>query len=348
MKFFGWGRKKDPPPIQPAPHLESKNSDAARSTHESPGSDQLFGQDRQSKALSREGVESRLGWEERLQETIRFVFRHEQEGLLAIGTFAIDQLAEATPLDQIKPPAAPAPQVNSEANTKVNPKVNSHCNHSVNSHCNHSVSSLQVANLAIHEVSSSDDEVEPQQLPSPVPAYPVFSASSSGPRSPIRLISVGSTKAEISSPPPTAHQSDPAELQSPGLCGLFPSRSRRTQREDRKKPPENREKPPENRQGTSHGSVLKRITGSRRWRSGYTLSAKVSPEKTLNPSTDPQPSQAQGPPCIANVVKEGGPIPSQPWEVGDQRRRRGHSFGWACAENGKWIRTDSEFVVLEM
>lgn len=215
------------------------------------------------------------------------MFRHEQEGLLAIGTFAIDQLAEATHLDQIKPPAAPDPQVNSEATTKVNPKVNSHCNHSV--------SSLQVgSNLAIHEVSSSDDEVEPHQLPSPdVPAYPVFSASTSGPpRSPISLI----TKAEISShrgPPATAHQSDPADLHSPGLCGLFPSRSRRTQREDRKKPPENREKPPENRQGTSHGSVLKRITGSRRWRSGYTLSAKVSPEKTLNPSTDPQPSQTQ-------------------------------------------------------
>jgi hypothetical protein len=265
-------------------------ADAARSTHESPGAgehgrDQLFGQDRQSKVLSREGVESRLGWEERLQETIRFVFRHEQEGLLAIGTFAIDQLAEATHLDQIiKPPAAPDPQVNSEASTKVNPKVNSHCNHSV--------SSLQVANLAIHEVSSSDDELEPQHLPSPIPAYPVFGTSTSGPRSPISLISIRSTKAEISShhrdPPSTVlhlDQSDPAELHSPGLCGLFPSRSRRTQREDRKKPPENREKPPENRQGTSHGSVLKRITGSRRWRSGYTLSAKVSP--------DPKPSQAQ-------------------------------------------------------
>lgn len=32
-------------------------------------------------------------WEDRLQETIRFVFSHEQEGLLAIGTFALDQLA---------------------------------------------------------------------------------------------------------------------------------------------------------------------------------------------------------------------------------------------------------------
>lgn len=37
------------------------------------------------------GVEN--SWEDRLQETIRFVFSHEQEGLLAIGTFALDQLA---------------------------------------------------------------------------------------------------------------------------------------------------------------------------------------------------------------------------------------------------------------
>ena len=31
--------------------------------------------------------------DEKMQETIRFVFTHEQEGLLAIGTFALDQLA---------------------------------------------------------------------------------------------------------------------------------------------------------------------------------------------------------------------------------------------------------------
>jgi len=66
-------------------------------------------------------------------------------------------------------------------------------------------------------------------------------------------------------------------------------------------------------------------------------------------------------PCIANVELEGGTgaaaapvlpkqLPSQPLEgsqkagEGGERKRR-HGFGtgtWACAQNGKWIRTDSE------
>lgn len=68
-------------------------------------------------------------------------------------------------------------------------------------------------------------------------------------------------------------------------------------------------------------------------------------------------------PCIANVEQE---LPALPKLVtpeqalpralpkaaaaaaageGGERKRRGHSFGkgsWACAQNGKWIRTDSE------
>jgi len=59
-------------------------------------------------------------------------------------------------------------------------------------------------------------------------------------------------------------------------------------------------------------------------------------------------------PCIANVDLEGRvfrkELPSQPLEcsrfAGEGGERKiVHSFGtgtWACAQNGKWIRTDSE------
>lgn len=233
-------------------------------------------------------------WEERLQETIRFVFSHEQEGLLTIGTFALDQLEGVT--NHIKPPAP---------------------NH-------HSVSSVQ---MAILEVRSPDDEIDLQQsvLPSAIPApcrrnleSDIILSDHDAPIS-CRLLSLGSTKpVDTCKDPPSCtdsangethavagikqvvlsttdgsevfDKSDSEDFYSPGVCSLFASRSRRTQKSAKEK----HKKLPERRTDDAGAYELKR-TGSGRgslgaqlgrlWRSGCnrSVSPEVPPEKKLTP-----------------------------------------------------------------
>ena len=251
-------------------------------------------------------------WEERLQETIRFVFSHEQEGLLAIGTFALDQLAGATAVPhldvdrQIKTPPAPDHNVNSRRN---------------------SVSNVQVV---IREVHSSDDEIEPQPtMRSPIAAackktesYPIFGDHDTVSRVAALhcrgALSVGSTPKLVTannhlSPnakitvhkelgikqvlPASADPSDQYvnadDFYSPGVCGLFASRSRRTKKgvkERRKKPPEkpngNDDDPWEERKkAASRGSLRSHL--GRLCRTGFSVSSKVTPEKLSKLSSSP-------------------------------------------------------------
>ncbi|KAG0591548.1 hypothetical protein KC19_1G182800 [Ceratodon purpureus] len=344
MKFFGWGRKKDPPPIEPA-YQEFKDSDAATSIN-SPGSAvcgsvQLVGQDDQPKISTYQRVaippqsQDFFGeavvdmdsetWEVRLQETIRFVFRHEQEGLLAIGTFALDQLAGMTHIDgRRKSPAA--------TEHRVNPRRNS-------------FSSVEVV---IREVRSSDDDNESHHsMRSPIPgckrkeSYPVFGDHDASSGVHCRGLSVGGTKSVTDKnqyPPCISYasanmttqeavskprgetrghadssttldhdHSDSEGFYSPGICGLFRSRSRRTQKDSGK---EKRKKPPEKQKTISYsceqlneadstkGSLGAQL--GRLWRSactGSSDSAKVSPEKKPIPcppqESTPEPVQAQ-------------------------------------------------------
>ncbi|KAG0608269.1 hypothetical protein M758_8G092900 [Ceratodon purpureus] len=118
MKLFGWGKSKE---ILPQTVLQQvKNSDPRNSRH---GLDRgtsmgpkmpckgtstgvirnkqqgLFGVDDDGylhgastkQKVNSSGQDAKV-CDEKLQDTIRFVFSHEQEGLLAIGTFALEQL----------------------------------------------------------------------------------------------------------------------------------------------------------------------------------------------------------------------------------------------------------------
>ncbi|KAG0601837.1 hypothetical protein M758_11G141800 [Ceratodon purpureus] len=119
MKFFGWGKNKDP---QPQTVLQQANKPDARSGSHGPldrckslsgmgsimpnkGSSTtgmrkqqgLFGVEEERGLLSsarmpKVSSDDVADSEEKLQDKIRFVFSHEREGLLAIGTFALEQL----------------------------------------------------------------------------------------------------------------------------------------------------------------------------------------------------------------------------------------------------------------
>lgn len=392
MKFFGWGRKKDPSPIQPTPHVEVKTSDDAPPRNLRPfGSSLRWGsrddtvlgreqggssslprtsQDKDFEALAKEMAESGVAWEDRLQETIRFVFSHEQEGLLAIGTFALDQLAGVRlglDINRLKPsPATPA--------TPATPTILPATPTLPVDH-ESSVSSIQVA------LRSSDDEREMQHCCKrkelPVSGdNDALSALHSGvvttnPR-PVHILKPNPSCTGTSITNSPDHDQSDEEFHMPGVCGLFGSRSRRTQKvgekEKRKKmPPEKRVGNKEEQQcavlqirATGSPKKADRAKGSSSKRRLWHPPAEVTPEPETSATAARNSPQVSGVPCIANVDLEGRvfreDLPSQPLESSRSagaggERKIVHSFGtgtWACGQNGKWIRTDSEFVVLEM
>lgn len=114
MKLFGWGKSKDKQPQTVSQPV--KNPDPRIGRHgmdrgtfvgpprmpckgTSPGvvrsqQQRLFGVDDDGYLHGASKVSQDAPvCDEKLQDTIRFMFRHEQEGLLAIGTFALEQLA---------------------------------------------------------------------------------------------------------------------------------------------------------------------------------------------------------------------------------------------------------------
>jgi len=249
-------------------------------------------------------AESGVPWEDRLQETIRFVFSHEQEGLLAIGTFALDQI-EGMRLDpDIKPPATTTTTADQSCRLKSS-----------------SVSSMQVV------FRSSDDETEFHHSSSKKKELPVFGDHDALSDLLLRVLSdVEATKVL----PILALKLNPAcmmnagansrdqahteqyqldeELYSPSVCGLFRSRSRaRSQRAQKIGEKEKRKKlPPEKRIGNSEEqcTLLQapmnlrktvRATGfsslGRLWRSGCNgppPTHQVTPEPEMSPRESPQ------------------------------------------------------------
>lgn len=253
------------------------------------------------------GSEAALAWEEDklLQETIRFVFSHEQEGLLAIGTFALDQLAGVhLGLDgRLKPPAATDDQSPSNY-----PRRNSN------------VSRVQLV------LRSSDDEMDERSPINSIPVckkkeLPVFGDHDALSDLYPTTLSVETTKTTSlpsiflnhnsgtdSSQVDTKtgnrdemlqvnYESD-GEFYSPGACGLFfASRSRRTQKLGEK---EKRKKlQAEERVGNT--DVVKKTDRSkgfsstgRLWRSGCygpPATAEVTPEPQM--ITERESSQVQ-------------------------------------------------------
>ncbi|XP_073388613.1 uncharacterized protein [Physcomitrium patens] len=329
-----------------------------------------------------------------LQETIQFVFSHEQEGLLAIGTFALDQLAG------VRNSLDGRPRKPSQSNLRRN--------------------SVPNVPLVDREVRSSEDEAESCQSASrdPLPAcassttitrkdLPVFGDhdasfgvvsvghaarnylqlfSSVGRDIPAVLLQAAidprkEVETQLESRPgkqlhvgtsPTDDHSD-EETFSQRRCGVVLSRWRTSKSDIKSK----RKKPPEKQLDNVDRELHMRADGKNRasrgikrlWRSGCSLcvTAKVAPVKKQNFLTAEREFRKQGPPCIANVdsgatstssTPNSSPLPHCPQKepnqaadlTGELSRRRGASLGkgWACNHNGKWIRTDSEFVVLEM
>ncbi|XP_024369977.1 uncharacterized protein [Physcomitrium patens] len=344
--------------------------------------------------LSRGANDLSSEWENRLQETIQFVFSHEQEGLLAIGTFALDQLAG------VRNSLDGRPRKPSQSNLRRN--------------------SVPNVPLVDREVRSSEDEAESCQSASrdPLPAcassttitrkdLPVFGDhdasfgvvsvghaarnylqlfSSVGRDIPAVLLQAAidprkEVETQLESRPgkqlhvgtsPTDDHSD-EETFSQRRCGVVLSRWRTSKSDIKSK----RKKPPEKQLDNVDRELHMRADGKNRasrgikrlWRSGCSLcvTAKVAPVKKQNFLTAEREFRKQGPPCIANVdsgatstssTPNSSPLPHCPQKepnqaadlTGELSRRRGASLGkgWACNHNGKWIRTDSEFVVLEM
>uniref|UniRef100_A0A7I4AM73 Uncharacterized protein n=1 Tax=Physcomitrium patens TaxID=3218 RepID=A0A7I4AM73_PHYPA len=420
MKLFGWGRKKDPPTSQLSIQNVQK-SDAAWSTR-SPGTAYLLqseeeirlqiqqiqmpdmGLPRPSKDLTNyqvaifgkvdecmSEVASDLGceWEDGLGETIQFVISHQEQGLLTIGTFGLNQLAGVRDNIDRRPHKS-----------------------DLNNSRRGCVSSVQ---LLVCEVRSSDDKTELHQSNlrslrsdsttnavinrKELPVFGDHDASSrvfldgqavraglnrvSYSSSAIPIILMRTPNAveieieKVAEKQPgvsflTIDCFSDKELCSPGVYGLFTSR-RRTPKPDKEWV---WNKPHKKQLANGDRELQRTITTSysprgvwRLWRSrsNPSFAAKIVTDKKCNSPTATEEFQTQiatkleGPPCTGNVddgaestrvtpkaTQQQQPPRNPPNHAkdrcGERIRRRDHSFGnaWACTQNGKWIRTDSE------
>lgn len=386
MKFFGWERKKEPPPTShDEPVKRSGYGVSARTGWRSRGielKDWLPKGHEFEREMAPRSEAPEVAWEDRLQEKIRFVFSHEQEGLLAIGTFALDDLAGARfGLDIIEP-----------SRTSGNPSCCCNSTSSAISSIQHSDVDFDDAALTefcqqhkrkelpvfgdhdalidLQAVVESNVQVLPIQVLKPTVTTTNGADTAVGVVTTQKQLQQREEKVCMSGVGFATSEHDDADVEesySPAICGLFPSRSRRSQSKPVVEKEKQRKKlPPESEANDAKKSVKSKgfcTSLARIWRSGChgpPATAEVSPEPQLLRSESSQ-SQGSGVPCIANVEPELPKLvtPAQALpkaaaaaagEVGE-RKRRGHSFGkgsWACAQNGKWIRTDSEFVVLEM
>lgn len=274
-----------------------------------------------------------VAWEDRLQEKIRFVFSHEQEGLLAIGTFALDDLAGARfGLDIIEPSRTSDPSCCNSTSSAISSIQHSDVDFddaALTEFCQQQQKRKELPVFGDHDalidlqpVVESDVQVLPIQVLKPIVTTTngadtavgvvttqkqqlqqvrlcldfVMSAFEYHDRALTHAIAwhekreetvcmsgVGSATSEHDDA-----DDDDEQSYSPALCGLFPSRSRRSQSKSVvEKEKQLKKLPPESEANDVKKSVKSKgfcTSVARIWRSGChgpPATAEVSPEPQL-------------------------------------------------------------------